>query len=184
MENTMGTAANIFTLDTCVIREIYQKDYVLVARLKQGYGLTGSVILVNSVIRRELKRQGLNYRFVREKLERIFEARVEFIPISESMRTKARDMKTKHPTIHPGDDVILACVIENGSALVTCDRGFERAAEQAGVRVINPNGSNAQKEHRYKQRQRQKSRRRRGRHWIANFREIVYNDQRWQQYHS
>lgn len=184
MEYTMSTTAKIFTLDTCVIREIYQNDHGLATHLKQRYGLAGSVILINSAIKWELNSHGFDYRPVREKLEKILEARVEFMPITKSMRTKAGDMKTRYPTIHPGDDVILACVVENGSALVTCDRGLERAAEQAGVRVLNPNGSNAQKEHRYKQQQIQKSRRRRGRQWIDNFREVVRSDQWWQQYHS
>ncbi len=66
------------------------------------------------------------------------------------MRAKAKSMKTRYPTIYPGGDEISACVMDNGSVLVTCDRGLERAAEQTGVTVINPDGPNAQ-EYRYLQ---------------------------------
>lgn len=166
-------AGRTFTLDTCVIRRICDGEHRFTALLKIRNKMTGSEILLNPTIVGELKRQGIDRAAVRRKLEETLEASVGFVETPGSMYAKS--MKNRYPTIHHGDDMILACVMESRSVLVTCDRKLVLAAQQAGVTVINPDGARkgAPQSH-------QRQRRRRGGGWMFQIRHWVSRQQRWQ----
>lgn len=171
-DNVDGIATQIFTLDTCVILRIIEGERSLVTYLKTRCRITGSEILFNSTIVRELEKRKIARESAEKKLRKSFDARIGFIEDPKHVHTEY--LKNRYPTIHRGDDMILMCAKESKSVLITCDRKLALTAPNAGVRVINPDGPKkiVQRRSQNKKKSRQSG--------VKQYENIVLKEQRWQ----
>lgn len=134
----MVATRKAFTFDTCVILKICQGERNFADCLKCRIDFAGSEILLNSKTVEEMQRHGFDYDSVSEKLSEVFETAVSFTGISDDVFADAKYMQRIYPTLHSGDDEVLAFTVETNSILVTCDRGLFKAAKLAKATVINP----------------------------------------------
>lgn len=138
MAELMPATRKAFTFDTCVILKICQGERNFAECLKCRIGFADSEILLNSKTVEEMERHGFDYGSVSEKLSEVFETAISFTGITDDMFTDAKYMQRIYPTLHSGDDEVLAFTIATNSILITCDKGLFQAAKRAKAIVINP----------------------------------------------
>ena len=143
-----------FTIDTCVILMIcndpHKEEFARCLRI--GNNFADATILLNSMIAKEMARHGLDRYSVKKMLSDALGTRVRIADVTDDVSEKARRMAALYPTLHPGDDEILAYAVKYNTALVTCDKDLALVARQAGVQVTNPDIANAEMLHLLKQR--------------------------------
>lgn len=138
MAELIATTRKAFTLDTCVILKICRGGRNFADCLKCRIDFAGSEILLNSKTVEEMERHGFDYDSVSEKLSEVFETAVSFTEITDDVFADAKYMQKIYPTLHSGDDEVLAFAIATNSILVTRDKGLFEAAKLAKATVINP----------------------------------------------
>ena len=138
-----------FILDTCVIRRICEGESEFAKCLKMINGLEGASIRLGPRIISELERQGIKQAAARRILAKSLGADSISTDVApDDIRSEARRLRMQYPSLHACDDEILAYVMKDASStLVTCDRGLEQAAKQAGAQVVNPDITNAEMVH-------------------------------------
>lgn len=127
-----------FTFDTCVILKICQGDKNFTNLLKCRINFHGSTINLNSQIIDEMNRHGFDCETISKTLSSQLGTHVNFYNVSDDVFSDALYMRRIYPTLHAGDDQILAFAIANNSTLVTCDKGLVEAAKLAGANFVNP----------------------------------------------
>lgn len=126
-----------FTLDTCLIIEVCRGNTNLVDLIKTRLDLKKSQLLINSRSIKELKKHDVSNDVAFELLSKYFPNQVKMMTISISDFLDASRLRRQCPTLHKGDDEILAFSINNKSTLITADRGLIESAKQYGVDCIN-----------------------------------------------
>jgi len=127
-----------FAFDTCVILKICQRNHNLADLLRCRTDFKTSKILINSKTLEEMERHGYGRSRVYRELSHCFGNDIVLVNIPYEVRLDARLLRELCPTLHSGDDEILAFSIATNSVLVTCDRGLIEAARMSGVSFINP----------------------------------------------
>ncbi len=126
-----------YTFDTNVVIKIYENPNVgnmLFCRIN----FENSTIHLNSQILKEVNRLGVTINSVTQQIKESIGSKIVFGDVTDEMDCDASYLQTKCPTLHYGDDRILAYTRATKTTLVTCDKGLERAAIMCDTKVVNP----------------------------------------------
>jgi len=126
-----------YTLDTCVGIKICENPNVgnlLSCRIS----FENSTIHISSQTVLEAARLGYDMESVSQQIKETTGATTVFGNVTSDMSRDASYLESKCPTLHDGDDKILAYARATDSVLVTCDKGLAEAAVLSGTNVVNP----------------------------------------------
>ncbi|MCV0409371.1 hypothetical protein [Nitrosopumilus sp.] len=132
-----GSNKHNYTFDTCVGIKICENPNVgnlLSCRIN----FEKSTIHLNSQTLMEVNRFGFAVDTITQQIKKSIGATIVFGTITNEMINDASYLQTKCPTLHDGDDHILAYARATKTTLVTCDKGLEEAAILCDTKVINP----------------------------------------------
>lgn len=152
-----------FTMDTSVILSIcydYEKEKFAKC-LRNENNFVNTTILLNPMIKMEMKRHGFNHKNVKKMLYDALGSHIKIIYAKDDVSEIVKRMTAQHPDLHPGDDEILAYAVKYNTVLITCDKGLAQVAKQERVEVINPDIINATKLHELKHQTQHDSKKRR-----------------------
>ena len=126
-----------YTFDTCTVIKICENPNVG-GLLSCRINFENSTIHLNAQTDKEVKRLGYEMDFVSKQIKKSIDAKIISGLITNSMIKDAKRLKTKCPTLHSGDDRILAYAKATDTTLITCDKGLIKAANLSGTKVVNP----------------------------------------------
>ena len=132
-----GINEHNYTFDTCVgikICENLNVGNLLSCRIN----FENSTIHLNSQTLMEANRLGYDVDSVSQQIKKSIGAKIVFGTVTDEMVSDASYLQTKCPTLHDGDDQILAYARATNTTLVTCDKGLAEAAILCDTQVINP----------------------------------------------
>lgn len=129
---------NGFTFDTCVVINILENRN-FGDMLSCKLGLAESTAHLSEQARVEIRRKGHDVDDAVKQIQKLMGANVVYGMITDEMKDDAIYLRTKCPTLHGGDDQILAYARATGTTLITCDKEFIQAAKMIYTQVINPN---------------------------------------------
>ncbi len=126
-----------YTFDTCVgikICENLNVGNLLSCRIN----FENSTIHLSSQTVGEANRLGYDINFISQQIRKSIGTKIIFGSITDAMIRDASYLETHCPTLHDGDDYVLAYARATNTILVTCDKGLVKAAIMSGTKVINP----------------------------------------------
>jgi predicted nuclease of predicted toxin-antitoxin system len=126
-----------YTFDTCTGIKICENPNVGTL-LSCRINFENSTIHLNSQTVIEANRLGYDINSISKQIKESIGAKVIFGSITHLMIQDAKYLDTKCPTLHNGDDYILAYARATNTTLVTCDKGLAEAATLSGTKVVNP----------------------------------------------
>ena len=129
---------NGVSLDTNVMKLICDGNSNLANALTCRLNLHDVKVMVNSKSIEEMEKLGYGQDVVYHHLSKYF-SHVELMEITRDMLLTVSELRQKCPTLHSGDDEILAFTIMTNSVLITCDKGLLVAAKIQKVQSVNPN---------------------------------------------
>lgn len=126
-----------YTFDTCVGIKICENPNVgnlLSCRIN----FDNSTIHLSSQTVLEVNRLGYDINSISQKIKKSIDAKIVLGAITDGMIQDASYLEIHCPTLHDGDDYVLAYARATNTTLVTCDKGLAKAAMMSGTKVINP----------------------------------------------
>ena len=128
---------NDFTFDTCVGIKIFENPNVA-SMLSCRLDFTDSTIHLCAQALLEVKRLGYDVDVISEQIQKSMGVKIVKGKVTDEMIRDANHLRERCPTLHNGDDQILAYARATCTTLVTKDKGLVQAAEMVGTSVINP----------------------------------------------
>lgn len=141
MVGNIGRSQKGYTLDSCIGRRCYENPaYLDMLKIKIDFSTFKTVFTSVSVFEID-KRAEYGFDSVQAKIESSIGNKIKVEKITYEMNQLGIWLRDNSEGLHVPDDRILAYAMLTDSVLITCDKDLEKAAQNVGHAVINPDNA-------------------------------------------
>ncbi len=141
MVGNIGRSQKGYTLDSCIGRRCYENPaYLDMLKIKVDFSTFKTVFTSVSVFEID-NRAEYGFDSVQAKIESSIGNKIKVEKITYEMNQLGIWLRDNSEGLHVPDDRILAYAMLTDSVLITCDKDLEKAAQNVGHAVINPDNA-------------------------------------------